>query len=132
MINSFNRENAIFIGGYSSLTNGEAFPILSAAENSLIGCVGDIVINGHLCDPRQGSYVGDAVSGYGISKLLLNLHISSIDYLICPFSAQLTAREMFAKSTSAKMTGSAKRHLQRIIHASVRSEHVHHGVNKVN
>ncbi|KAM7543099.1 hypothetical protein Aperf_G00000000035 [Anoplocephala perfoliata] len=67
MTYSFSRENLIYIGGHSSLTHNKNFPIVSEAETSLIGCIGDIVINGHLCDPRQGSYTGDVVSGYGIT-----------------------------------------------------------------
>ncbi|VDL19104.1 unnamed protein product [Hymenolepis diminuta] len=90
LINSFNRENTIFIGGHSSLTKGQSFPIVSAAENSLIGCIGDIVINGHLCDPRQGSYVGDAVSGYGIidcSRNVCDNHVCENDAACKPVSA---------------------------------------------
>nr|CDS27474.1 pikachurin [Hymenolepis microstoma] len=90
LINSFSRENAIFIGGHSSLTNGQPFPIVSAAENSLIGCVGNIVINGHLCDPRQSSFVGDAVSGYGIidcSRNNCDNHLCESDATCKPVSA---------------------------------------------
>ncbi|KAM3182889.1 hypothetical protein ACTXT7_011447 [Hymenolepis weldensis] len=90
LIYSFNRENMIFIGGHSSLTKGQSFPIVSAAENSLIGCIGDIMINGHLCDPRQGSYVGDAVTGYGIidcSRNVCDNHVCENDAACKPVSA---------------------------------------------
>ncbi|VDO03621.1 unnamed protein product [Rodentolepis nana] len=116
LINSFTRENAIFIGGHSSMTNGQPFPIVSAAENSLIGCVGDIVINGHLCDPRQSSFVGDAVSGYGIRQ-----------YLLIEFS--LTVQGTTVTTISVKATLLVNQYPQRTTYANVLWEQARHGVN---
>ncbi|KAL5105546.1 Pikachurin [Taenia crassiceps] len=70
---SFGNEHPIYVGGHLTLSLGNPFPIVSAAENSLIGCVGDININGHLCDPRQSSFVGDAIGGFGIVDCARNV-----------------------------------------------------------
>ncbi|KAH9280718.1 Pikachurin [Echinococcus granulosus] len=70
---SFSNEHEIYIGGHLTLTLGNPFPIVSAAENSLIGCVGDVNINGHLCDPRQSSFVGDATGGFGVVDCARNV-----------------------------------------------------------
>ncbi|KAL5970778.1 Pikachurin [Taenia solium] len=72
-LRSLSNEHAIYVGGHLTLTLGNPFPIVSAAENSLIGCVGDININGHLCDPRQSSFVGDAIGGFGIVDCARNV-----------------------------------------------------------
>lgn len=41
--------------------------------NSFIGCLDDVKINGQLVDPRQTPFVGDAIEGFGISKLAISI-----------------------------------------------------------
>ncbi len=64
----FITKHAIFIGGHPSLALLGSFPIPGAAENSFLGCLGDIHINGKLCDPRKMAFVGDVLDGYGIGE----------------------------------------------------------------
>lgn len=59
-------KHAVYIGGHPSLSQQENMSILQAAENSLIGCLGDIRFNKILVDPRKLDFVGDAISGFGI------------------------------------------------------------------
>ncbi|VDL97703.1 unnamed protein product [Schistocephalus solidus] len=93
-------EHSVFIGGHPAIAKGQPHQLPIMAQDSFLGCLDEIYLNGRLLDPRREKFVGDAIDGCGVRELFgpicapVNANKVVILEIIFAFTTYISVKEL--------------------------------------